>query len=71
MKIWIHKITGNLILSWHVYASMDLDAPTGIGDASYNLTHYQYMGEAIENEFGLTFVVGSDFLEHFEYVGML
>jgi hypothetical protein len=65
MKIWCHKETGKLMLTYQVYvmwsevrAGIKLEAPV-------------YAGEACDNGNGVTCIFAPEIYEHFDYVGEL
>lgn len=69
IKIWLHIETMSLVLSWQVYACVELD--TGdLGHSQVQASAYQYVGEAIENEIGMTCIFPENYLENFEFIGM-
>ncbi len=69
IKIWIHPPSGEIALSWHVYGCVEADSndiPPHI-----ILSAYQYVGEAIENKNNITMLVHENYLDQFEFIGML
>lgn len=65
MKIWIHKTTGKIMLTWQCYAMWSEERE------AIKLECPVYVGEACENENGVTVVFPSSIYNHFEFVGNL
>lgn len=65
MKVWIHRKSGKLMITWQAYAiwsevrdTVKLEAPI-------------YAGEACENENGITCLFSQGIYEEFDYIGDL
>lgn len=70
IKVWLHVESMSLVLSFHVFARVDLS----IVDMPLNteMTSYQYIAEAVENPSGMVCLFQqSDLLSNFEFIGML
>ena len=70
IKVWLHVESMSLVLSYHVFARVDLS----IVDMPLNaeITSYQYIAEAVENPNCMVCLFQqSDLLSNFEFIGML
>lgn len=66
MTIWIHKKTGQIALSFPVFARVR----ENLVDA-FTIESFQYVGDALENEHGYIFIFSPSWRKHFEFVGEL
>lgn len=65
MKVWIHKKTGDLIISFQVYA-MWSEVRDGV-----TLECPIYVGEACENKNGVICILSNSIYKEFELIGNL
>ncbi len=65
MRVWMHKQSGKLMISWQCYA-MWSEVKSGV-----TLQCPIYVGEACENENGVTVIFPQSIYNDFEFIGDL
>lgn len=65
MNIWMHKLTGKLMISFQVYA-MCSETINGV-----TLEGPVYIGDACENENGIVCIFKNTIYDQFEFIGKL